>query len=212
MNLGVIERNGFSSICVYLVCDCAYDTGNDEICRWLGAATSSASNYLGIHCWENSRRVVVKMKINELVKEVNSYFLNLKAIRRDDGVLIISGNDDALLLVPEKATNFMEVYFCVDNQGMYFTKANRELLSALIEEFLETPIDERYPEKKYRLRWIDEDDGDRNYLVITSGWYLTNIIDDKKAVFTESELEQLKRDAPRLAPAIDAMKEPVEDD
>ena len=152
------------------------------------------------------------MKINELVKEVNSYFLNLKAIIRDDGVLIISGNDDALLLVPEKATNFMEVYFCVDNQGMYFTKANRERLSALIEEFLETPIDERYPEKKYRLRWIDEDDGDRNYLVITSGWYLTNVIDDKKTVFTESELEQLKRDAPRLAPAIDAMKEPAEDE
>ena len=155
--------------------------------------------------------MVVKMKINELVKEVNSYFLNLKAIKRDDGVLIISGNDDALLLVPEKATNFMEVYFCVDNQGMYFTKANRERLSALIEEFLKTPIKERYPEKKYRLRWIDEDDGDRNYLVITSGWYLTNIIDDKKAVFTESELEQLKRDAPCLAPAIDAMKEPVEE-
>lgn len=152
------------------------------------------------------------MKINELVKEVNSYFLNLKAIKRDDGVLIISGNDDALLLVPEKATNFMEVYFCVDNQGMYFTKANRERLSALIEEFLETPIKDRFSEKKYRLRWIDEDDGDRNYLVITSGWYLTNIIDDKKAVFTESELEQLKRDAPRLAPAIDAMKEPMEDD
>ena len=155
---------------------------------------------------------MVVMKIDEFVKEVNSYFLNLKAIRRDDGVLIISGNDDALLLVPKKATNFMEVYFCVDNQGMYFTKANRERLSALIEEFLETPIDERYPENKYRLRWIDDDDGDRNYLVITSGWYLTNIIDDKKAVFTESELEQLKRDAPRLAPAIDAMKEPVEGD
>lgn len=151
------------------------------------------------------------MKINELVKEVNSYFLNLKAIRRDDGVLIISGNDDVLLLVPKKATNFMEVYFCVDNQGMYFTKANRERLSALIEEFLHTPIKDRFPEKKYRLRWIDDEDGDRNYLVITSGWYLTNIIDDKKAVFNESELEQLKRDAPRLAPAIDAMKEPMEE-
>lgn len=32
------------------------------------------------------------------------------------------------------------------------------------------------------------------------------------AVFTEPELEQLKRDAPRLAPAIDAIKEPVEKD
>lgn len=82
----------------------------------------------------------------------------------------------------------------------------------LIDCFLHTPIKERFPEKKYRLRWIDDDDGDRNYLGITSDWYLTNIIDDKKAVFTESELEQLKRDAPRLAPAIDAMKEPAEDE
>ena len=193
-----------------MVCDCADCSNDDEVCWWLGTAASCTSNYSGVHCWTNAGRMVVKMKINELVKEVNSYFLNLKAIRRDDGVLIISGNDDALLLVPKKATNFMEVYFCVDNQGMYFTKSNRERLSALIEEFLETPIDERYPENKYRLRWIDDEDGDRNYLVITSGWYLTNIIDDKKAVFTESELEQLKRDAPRLAPAIDAMKEPVE--
>ena len=152
------------------------------------------------------------MKINELIKEVNSYFFNLKAIKRDDGILIISSNDDELLLVPKKATNFMEVHFCIDNQGMYFTKANREHLSSLIEEFLKTPIKDRFSEKKYRLRWVDDEDGDRNYLVITSGWYLTNIIDDKKAVFTESELEQLKRDAPRLAPAIDAMKEPVEDD
>ena len=195
-----------------MVCNCVNHSNDNEICWWLGTAAGCVSNYPGVHCRTNQRRMVVKMKINELVKEVNSYFLNLKAIRRDDGVLIISGNDDALLLVPEKATNFMEVYFCVDNQGMYFTKANRERLSALIEEFLETPLKERFPEKKYRLRWIDDDDGDRNYLVITSGWYLTNIIDDKKAVFTESELEQLKRDAPRLAPAIDAMKEPMEDD
>lgn len=195
-----------------MVCHSADYSNDDEVCWRLGTAASSVGNYPGVHCREDARGMVVKMKINELVKEVNSYFLNLKAIIRDDGVLIISGNDDALLLVPEKATNFMEVYFCVDNQGMYFTKANRERLSALIEEFLETPIDERYPEKKYRLRWIDEDDGDRNYLVITSGWYLTNVIDDKKTVFTESELEQLKRDAPRLAPAIDAMKEPAEDE
>lgn len=30
-------------------------------------------------------------------------------------------------------------------------------------------------------------------------------------IFTESELNQLKKDNPRLAPAIDAMKEPAED-
>lgn len=30
-------------------------------------------------------------------------------------------------------------------------------------------------------------------------------------IFTESELEQLKKDNPRFAPAIDAMKEPAEE-
>lgn len=153
------------------------------------------------------------MKINELVKEVNSYFFNLKAIKKDDGILIISSNDEALLLVPEKATNFMEVHFYIDNQGMYFTKANREKLSALIDEFLETPIKERFPEKKYRLRWIDDPNGNKNYLFIDEnylwGFWQTG---DKSATFTESALDQLKRDNPRLAPAIDAMKEPAEDE
>ena len=91
------------------------------------------------------------MKLNKLVKEINSSFLDLKAIKRDDGILISSSNDDELLLVPEKATNFMDVYFYVDNQGKYFANADREKLSALIEEFLETPVKERFPGKKYRL-------------------------------------------------------------
>lgn len=160
--------------------------------------------------------MVVKMKINELVKEVNSYFLNLKAIRRDDGVLIISGNDDALLLVPEKATNFMEVYFCVDNQGMYFTKANRERLSALIEEFLETPIDERFPGKKYRLmamRYIEGPVAIKQYVtdLQASGDYVTFDFGSKENAekWTDEELRSLSQWFPQEA--IDAMKEPVED-
>ena len=32
-----------------------------------------------------------------------------------------------------------------------------------------------------------------------------------KAIFTESELNKLKKDNPRLAPAIDALKEEVKD-
>lgn len=137
------------------------------------------------------------MKINELVKEVNSYFLNLKAIRRDDGVLIISGNDDALLLVPEKATNFMEVYFCIDNQGMYFTKANREKLSALIEEFLHTPIKERFPEKKYRVRLIGFNSDNGSQYLTTEGdslndkFFACALRSDLKQEFTMNEINQL---------------------
>lgn len=151
------------------------------------------------------------MKINELVKKVNSYFWNLKAIKRDDGILIISSNDDALLLVPEKATNFMEVYFYVDNQGMYFATANREKLSALIEEFLETPIDERFSEKKYRLRWFKDLNGASNCLNYIDGeWTCSDIHYANQ--YSQRELEKLKKENPRLATAIDAMKEPVEDD
>ena len=154
---------------------------------------------------------MVEMKIDEFVRKANRNS-EIGADDNDGVISICADTGDLLIDVPVDATNFLEVNWYNVKPVNYFSKHTREYLSALIDEFLQTPIDERFPEKKYRLRWIDEDDGDRNYLVINSGWYLTNIIDDKKAVFTESELEQLKRDAPRLAPAIDAMKEPVEDD
>ena len=151
------------------------------------------------------------MKIDEFVRKANRNS-EIGADDNDGVISICADTGDLLIDVPVDATNFLEVNWYNVKPVNYFSKHTREYLSALIDEFLQTPIDERFPEKKYRLRWIDEDDGDRNYLVTTSGWYLTNIIDDKKAVFTESELEQLKRDAPRLAPAIDAMKEPVEEE
>ena len=151
------------------------------------------------------------MKIDEFVRKANRNS-EIGADDNDGVISICADNGDLLIDVPVDATNFLEVNWYNVKPVNYFSKHTREYLSALIDEFLQTPIDERFPEKKYRLRWINDEDGDRNYLVITSGWYLTNIIDDKKAVFTESELEQLKRDAPRLAPAIDAMKEPAEDE
>lgn len=151
------------------------------------------------------------MKIDEFIEKVNRND-RMEAEEIDGVITIYNDSDHEVIDIPNGATNLLEINFIESYSRYDFGKPSREYLSALIEEFLHTPINERFPEKKYRLRWIDEEDGDRNYLVITSGWYLTNIIDDKKAVFTESELEQLKRDAPRLAPAIDAMKEPAEDE
>ena len=156
------------------------------------------------------------MKINELVKEVNSYFLSLKAIKRDDGILIISSNDEALLLVPEKATNFMEVHFYVDNQGMYFTKANREKLSALIDEFLETPIKERFLEKKYRLvakRKIDQMPKYVKKIITGFDEFIIDFTNLKSEAmqYNDSDLKVLAEREPSLAPAIDLMKEPEEE-
>ena len=154
------------------------------------------------------------MKIDEFIEKLNELG-SLRAERDNDLVRFYSkhsADDEYFFIINCKYDSFEDAYAdwdCLDDDVDPVDLC--EALN-LANEFLNTPINERFPEKKYRLRWIDEEDGDRNYLVITSGWYLTNIIDDKKAVFTESELEQLKRDAPRLAPAIDAMKEPVEDD
>lgn len=153
------------------------------------------------------------MKIDELAEKLNE-LESLRIEKRSDGMIIYSKDNtdyDFFFSLGYENKSLTDVGFdwsCLDD----VKPADLYKALNLIDCFLHTPIDERFPEKKYRLRWIDDDDGDRNYLAITSSWYLTNIIDDKKAVFTESELEQLKRDAPRLAPAIDAMKEPVEDE
>ena len=152
------------------------------------------------------------MKIDELAEKLNE-LESLRIEKRSDGMIIYSKDNtdyDFFFSLGYKNKSLTDVGFdwsCLDD----VKPADLYKALNLIDCFLHTPIDERFPEKKYRLRWLDDEDGDRNYLVITSGWYLTNIIDDKKAVFTEPELEQLKRDAPRLAPAIDAMKEPVEE-
>ena len=84
----------------------------------------------------------------------------------------------------------------------------------VIQRLLDTPVEERFPEKKYRLRWFDDELGE-TFLGFSNGlvknYWSTFHAPTSNTIFTESELEQLKKDNPRLAPAIDAMKEPVED-
>ena len=84
----------------------------------------------------------------------------------------------------------------------------------VIQRLLDTPVEERFPEKKYRLRWIDDKLG-KTFLGFNNQWtkkvWSTYGDPTSNTIFTEPELEQLKKDNPRFAPAIDAMKEPAED-
>lgn len=83
----------------------------------------------------------------------------------------------------------------------------------VIQRLLDTPVEERFPEKKYRLRWINDQGHYKNYLNLNSNGAWVFVDDEIDAdTFTESELEQLKKYNPHLAPAIDAMKEEVKDD
>lgn len=90
----------------------------------------------------------------------------------------------------------------------------------VVQRLIDTPLDERKPKKKHRLRWLDSTDP---FLRATT--YLGRVVDNELGnyywstfpdysaeLFTEDQLKKMKRDNPKLAPAIDAMKEEVKDD
>ncbi|MCC4345087.1 hypothetical protein [Limosilactobacillus reuteri] len=165
------------------------------------------------------------MKIDEFIKRVNgifyaeySYDSNTIYIYRTEQDMIDEnkGGDDtyyfmAIKLCETKFSLFIDPDWLPDNvTGLSF-------LFNLLRELEDTPVKERFPEKKYCLRWIDDDAG-KSFLGLyrkTTGhsdpfWFLFGE-PNLDAIFTESELNQLKKDNPRLATAIDAMKEEVKD-
>ena len=82
----------------------------------------------------------------------------------------------------------------------------------VVQRLICTPVNERFPEKKYRLRWINDGDNHKNYLSVNLDGEWDLVMEKCEAtIFAESGLNRLKKDNPDLAPAIDAMKEPVED-
>ena len=149
------------------------------------------------------------MKIKEFIEKVNEHD-GMRAKKVYKRIAIGTPNNMGIFSIPEDATNFIEIDTWATSNSLYWKKEDREYLSALIEEFLHTPVKERFPEKKYCLRWIDDHDHCKNYLNLNSDGVWDFVDDEIDAViFTESELEQLKTDNPHLAPAIDAMKEEV---
>ena len=147
------------------------------------------------------------MKIKEAVNRIESTSKSMFAWEHE-GYIHISWNNFTILVVPYEAKTMFDCHFI--NTNLKLPADVKAQLSGIIGKFLRTPIKERFPEKKYRLRWIDDGDGGRNYLDNDDDWWST---EDKSYAkqYTESELEQLKKDNPHLAPAIDAMKEPAED-
>ena len=85
----------------------------------------------------------------------------------------------------------------------------------VVQRLLDTPVKDRFPEKKYRLRCIDDELG-KTFLGFNNQcpekFWSTYGVPTSNTIFTESELEQLKKDNPHFAPAIDAMKEEAKDD
>lgn len=166
------------------------------------------------------------MKIKEAVNIINST-MTVRA-KVDEGVMYVhkklNRDDDWFMRVslyhfgwPAITADFDT---CLDDDVDVMDLAR---VMDVVQRLICTPVKERFPEKKYRLRWTDDSDCSKNYIGLHRptenfpkfDWYMTSAIEDKsnnfQELWTESELEQLKKTVPRLASAIDAMKEPAED-
>lgn len=150
------------------------------------------------------------MKINEFIKDVHKIDKSLNVYQYPNSMWITY-----------KARTFVKIPF--DAKTIFDCRINDEIdgltegikisVANKINRFIATPLGERFPEKRYRLRWLDDKDGTPEYIDFDSnaGW---NMWGDKNATdtFTELQLDQLKRDHPLFASVIDIMKEPVEEE
>lgn len=150
------------------------------------------------------------MKINEFIKEVQEYD-GLDADKDENGAIDIYNNDDVIIVIPSKSKTWFDIQYAVDSFDEYLFPSDKRFLSEEINTLLKTPIKDRFSEKEYRLRWIDDDDGFANYLDYYGGKWSYGLMEDARQ-YSQQELDKLKRENPRLAPVIDILKEPVEDD
>lgn len=167
------------------------------------------------------------MKIKEAVNIINST-MTVRA-KVDDGIMYVhkklNRDDDWFMRVSLYHFGWSAITAdfdtCLDDDVDVMDLAR---VMDVVQRLICTPVIERFPEKKYRLRWIDDSDGAKSYIGLhlptvnyqKDSWYMTTMLENKennyKELWSESELEQLKKDNPRFAPAIDAMKEEVKDD
>lgn len=156
------------------------------------------------------------MKIDELAEKLNE-LESLRIEKRSDGMIIYSKDNtdyDFFFSLGYKNKSLTDVCFdwsCLDD----VKPADLYKALNLIDCFLHTPIDERFPEKKYRLiamRYVEGPIAIKQYVTSlqASGDYVTFDFGSKENAekWTDEELYNLSQWFPREA--IDAMKESVE--
>ncbi len=156
------------------------------------------------------------MKIKEAIKIINGTTSTVSAKYLNNALRISSKNTeiygDWFLKMPMNVISWESIRKEWGGLSPNIKAKDLARVMDVIQQLLDTPVKERFPEKKYRLRWIDDQGHYKNYLNLNSNGAWVFVDDEIDAeIFTESELEQFKKDNPRFAPAIDAMKEPAED-
>ena len=149
------------------------------------------------------------MKINEFINSVRAVKNSTDAYMYPNEIKVVY-KSRTIVNVPYDAKNMFDCLF--KNQDLEVPAYIKAQLTGIINKFLRTPIKDRFPEKKYRLRWLNDMDGDPNYADYSHGTWFWKTHKVNAKTYTEKELQQLKINNPRFAPAIDVLKEPVEDD
>ena len=157
------------------------------------------------------------MKIDEAVNVINST-MTVRA-KVDDGVMYINeklnSDDDWFMRISLCQSGWSAITADFDNcldDDVDVTDLARVM--DVVQRLLDTPVEERFPEKKYRLVAKRETSVHPKYVsnIITGFDELVFdlSIDEKEArIFSEKELNQIKKREPSLALAIDTMKEEI---
>ena len=156
------------------------------------------------------------MKIDEAVKFING--TNTAFAEVEDGDLIIFEHnrisDDWFLRFPTKAKTWRSI---IDDEDCLTDVEPQDLARVMdvVQRLICTPVNKRFSEKTYRLVVKRETSFHPKYVsnIITGFDELVFDLskDEKEArIFSEKELNQIKKREPSLAPSIDAMKEEVE--
>ena len=154
------------------------------------------------------------MKINEFVNSVRAVKNSTDAYMYPNEIKVVY-KSRTIVNVPYDAKNMFDCLF--KNQDLEVPAYIKAQLTIIINKFLRTPIKERFPEKKYRLmamRYVEGPIAIKQYVTAlqASGDYVTFYFGNKENAekLTDKELHNLSQWFPQKA--IDAMKEPVEDD
>lgn len=142
------------------------------------------------------------MKIKELIDEINNC-TSYKARIDGKSIYLLTSSEDCLTTFSCDVNYLSDIKFnyrfldCEPNAKCY-DLGNFYALLNLINDFVNTPIEKRYPEKKYTVRTIA--DNNDSYLVCTAeGNYFFGCLNMHDAYgdqvsFTKDEIEEMKLD------------------
>ena len=161
------------------------------------------------------------MKIKEAIEIINGSTSTVLA-KESNGFLNMYHRDfkvnaNWFLEMPVDVTNWDSIcsaWYCLSN----IEPQDLARVMDVIQRLLDTPVNERFPEKKYRLvanpNSLEQTGtyATKYVACIQDGMDCFSFVYGGPTVFSEKELKQIEELHPNIAPAIDTMKEEVKDD